>query len=165
MGTFAAVGLGLMGVPYFYVVALIAAIGETIPIVGPVIGGVTAVAGRAHRVAEAGADGRHVFSRPPPARSEHPRAEDHGAARRRQPGHGDGRAADRRIAVGLVGAILAIPTAAILSVIVDEVAADGARAERTRAYGARRRNSGSCWISAASGTAANATTGIRKRLP
>ena len=44
MGTFAAIGLGLMGVPYFYVIALIAAIGETIPIVGPVIGGVTAVA-------------------------------------------------------------------------------------------------------------------------
>ena len=44
MGTFAAVGLGLMGVPYFYVVALVAAIGETIPIVGPVIGGIAAVA-------------------------------------------------------------------------------------------------------------------------
>lgn len=44
MGTFSAIGLGLMGVPYYYVIALIAAIGETIPIVGPVIGGVTAVA-------------------------------------------------------------------------------------------------------------------------
>lgn len=44
MGTFAAVGLGLMGVPFFYVVALVAAVGETIPIVGPIIGGVTAIA-------------------------------------------------------------------------------------------------------------------------
>jgi predicted PurR-regulated permease PerM len=44
MGTFAAIGLGLMGLPYFYVVALVAAIGETIPIVGPIIGGVAAVA-------------------------------------------------------------------------------------------------------------------------
>lgn len=44
MGTFAAIGLGLLGMPYFYVVALVAAVGETIPIVGPVIGGVTAVA-------------------------------------------------------------------------------------------------------------------------
>jgi predicted PurR-regulated permease PerM len=43
MGLFSAVGLALFGVPYFYVVALIAAFGETIPIVGPVIGGVTAV--------------------------------------------------------------------------------------------------------------------------
>jgi predicted PurR-regulated permease PerM len=42
MGTFAAVGLGWLGVPYFYVVALVAAVGETIPIVGPIIGGVTA---------------------------------------------------------------------------------------------------------------------------
>ena len=43
MGTFTAIGLGFMGEPYFYVVALIAAIGETIPIIGPVIGGITAV--------------------------------------------------------------------------------------------------------------------------
>jgi len=43
MGTFAALGLGYLGVPYFYVVALVAAVGETIPIVGPIIGGVTAV--------------------------------------------------------------------------------------------------------------------------
>jgi len=44
MGTFAAAGLWLMSVPYYYVIALVAALGETIPIVGPVIGGVTAVA-------------------------------------------------------------------------------------------------------------------------
>src|SRR5260221_2190656 len=43
MGTFAAIGLGLMGVPYFYVIALVASIGETIPVVGPIIGGITAV--------------------------------------------------------------------------------------------------------------------------
>src|SRR5207247_2915193 len=43
MGTFAAVGLGLMGEPFFYVVALVAAIGEPIPIIWPIIGGVTAV--------------------------------------------------------------------------------------------------------------------------
>jgi len=43
MGTFAAIGLAFLGEPYFYVVALVAAIGETIPIVGPIIGGVTAV--------------------------------------------------------------------------------------------------------------------------
>jgi len=44
MGTVAAIALGLMSVPYFYVVAVVAAVGETIPIVGPVIGGVAAVA-------------------------------------------------------------------------------------------------------------------------
>lgn len=44
MGVLAAIGLGLLGEPYFYVVALVAAVGETIPVVGPIIGGVTAVA-------------------------------------------------------------------------------------------------------------------------
>lgn len=44
MGTFSAVGLGIMHVPFFYVIALVAAIGETIPVLGPIIGGVTAVA-------------------------------------------------------------------------------------------------------------------------
>lgn len=43
MGTCSAIGLGLMGVPYFYVIALVAAIGETIPIVGPIVAGVGAV--------------------------------------------------------------------------------------------------------------------------
>ena len=45
MGTFAAAGLWLMGVPYFYVVALLAAVGETIPIVDPVVAGIAAVVG------------------------------------------------------------------------------------------------------------------------
>jgi predicted PurR-regulated permease PerM len=44
MGTLAGVGLGLLHVPYFYVVALVAAAGETIPMLGPVVAGVTAVA-------------------------------------------------------------------------------------------------------------------------
>ena len=55
---------------------------------------------RDHRVAAAGADGRRLFPRPAPARSQRARAQDHGAARRRQPGRRDGRAADRRRAVG-----------------------------------------------------------------
>ncbi len=42
MGTFAAIGLWWLGVPYFYVIALVAAVGETIPVIGPVIGGLTA---------------------------------------------------------------------------------------------------------------------------
>src|SRR6185503_10748381 len=41
MGTFAAIGLWLMDVPYSSVIALAAAIGGTIPIVGRVIGGLT----------------------------------------------------------------------------------------------------------------------------
>jgi predicted PurR-regulated permease PerM len=44
IGGTAALGLFLMGVPYFYVLALIAGIGETIPIVGPVIASIPAIA-------------------------------------------------------------------------------------------------------------------------
>jgi predicted PurR-regulated permease PerM len=43
IGTTAAIGLGLMQVPYFYVLALIAAVGEIIPIVGPVLSAIPAV--------------------------------------------------------------------------------------------------------------------------
>jgi predicted PurR-regulated permease PerM len=44
IGTTAAIGLFLMGVPYFYVLALIAGIGEMVPIVGPLLAAVPAVA-------------------------------------------------------------------------------------------------------------------------
>lgn len=43
IGTTAGLGLALMGVPYFYVLALIAGIGELIPIVGPLLAAVPAV--------------------------------------------------------------------------------------------------------------------------
>ena len=44
IGTTAAIGLWIIGVPYFYVLALIAAIGEMVPIVGPIIAAIPAVA-------------------------------------------------------------------------------------------------------------------------
>lgn len=40
IGSSAALGLWLMGVPYFYVLALIAGIGELIPMIGPVLSAV-----------------------------------------------------------------------------------------------------------------------------
>ena len=43
IGATTAVGLGLMGVPYFFVLALIAGIGEMIPMVGPLISAVPAI--------------------------------------------------------------------------------------------------------------------------
>ena len=43
IGVSAAIALGLMGVPYFYVLALIAAVGEAIPVVGPLIAAVPAI--------------------------------------------------------------------------------------------------------------------------
>ena len=38
-----AIGLGLMGVPYFYVLALISAVGEMIPMVGPILSAIPAI--------------------------------------------------------------------------------------------------------------------------
>src|SRR5262249_46702154 len=120
MGTFAAVGLWFMEVPYFYVVALIAAIGETIPIVGPVIGGITAVA-VAITVSPKLALMVGVYFL---------------VLHQLEANVLVPKIMERRVGVspvavmiallvggelwGLIGAILAIPTAAILSVIVEE---------------------------------------------
>lgn len=123
MGLFAAVGLGLLGVPYFYVVALVAALGETIPIVGPIIGGITAVAIASTVSAQlAVAVGVFFF-----------------ALHQLEANVLVPKVMERRVGVspvavmaalliggalwGVVGAILAIPTAAILSVIVEDLAA------------------------------------------
>ena len=121
MGLFAAAGLALMGVPYFYVVALIAALGETIPIVGPIVGGLSAVAvalsvsGRLALMV-----GAYFF-----------------ALHQLEANVLVPKIMERRVGVspvtviialliggelwGLLGAVLAIPTAAILTVIVDEL--------------------------------------------
>ena len=44
IGTSSAVGLWLLGIPFFYVLALISGIGELIPIVGPVLSAIPAIA-------------------------------------------------------------------------------------------------------------------------
>src|SRR5579862_9600730 len=123
MGTFAAAGLWLLSVPYFYVIALVAALGETIPIVGPVIGGVTAVA-VALTVSPKLALTVGVYFL---------------VLHQLESNVLVPKIMERRVGVspvavmtalliggalwGIVGAILAIPTAAILSVIIEEIAA------------------------------------------
>jgi len=133
MGVFAAVGLGFMGVPYFYVIALVAAIGETIPIIGPVIGGITAVA-VAITVSPKLALTVGIYFL---------------VLHQLESNILVPKIMERRVGVspvavmvalliggalwGLVGAILAIPTAAILSVIVEELAVDrDVRIQRVR---------------------------------
>ena len=125
MGVFAAVGLGLMGEPYFYVIALIAAVGETIPIVGPIIGGVTAVAvAIATSPKLAVTVGIYFF-----------------ILHQLESNILVPKIMERRVGVspvavliallvggallGLIGAILAIPTAAILAVFIEEFASQG----------------------------------------
>jgi predicted PurR-regulated permease PerM len=123
MGIFAAVGLGVMGVPYFYVVALIAGIGETIPIVGPIIGGITAVAVALTDSTKLAVMVGVYFL----------------VLHQLEANVLVPKVMERRVGVspvtvmialligatlsGLVGAILAIPTAAILAVIVEEIVA------------------------------------------
>ncbi len=123
----------LMGVPYVYVIALIAAIGETIPIIGPVIGGITAVAvalSVSTRLALMVAAYFFVLHQL--------------EANVLVPKIMERRVGVSPVAViialliggelwGLIGAILAIPTAAILAVIVEEIAAGQAiRLQRVR---------------------------------
>jgi predicted PurR-regulated permease PerM len=124
MGACAAIGLGLMGVPYFYVVALVAAIGETIPIVGPIIGGITAVAVAITVSAKLALMVGAFFL----------------VLHQLEANVLVPKIMERRVGVspvavmvallvggalwGLVGAILAIPTAAILSVVIEELVAD-----------------------------------------
>jgi predicted PurR-regulated permease PerM len=44
IGITSAIGLWLMGIPFFYVLALISAVGELIPVVGPILAAVPAIA-------------------------------------------------------------------------------------------------------------------------
>jgi predicted PurR-regulated permease PerM len=44
IGITSAIGLGLLGIPFFYVLALIAGVGEMIPIIGPILSAIPAVA-------------------------------------------------------------------------------------------------------------------------
>ena len=126
MAAFAGIGLGLMGVPYYYVVALLAAVGETIPIVGPIVAGVTAVA-IASTVSTklAITVGVYFFM-----------------LHQLEANILLPKIMEQRVGVspvtviialligvelwGIVGALLAIPTAAILSVIVQELTPDAA---------------------------------------
>ena len=126
MATFAGVGLGLMGVPYFYVVALMAAVGETIPIVGPIVAGGIAVAIASTVSAKLALSVGVYFL----------------VLHQLEANVLVPKIMERRVGVspvtvivalligvelwGLLGAILAIPTAAILSVIVQELTADAA---------------------------------------
>jgi predicted PurR-regulated permease PerM len=133
MGTFSAIGLGLMGVPYFYVIALIAAIGETIPIVGPVIGGLAAVAVSITVSAKLALMVGTYFL----------------VLHQLEANVLVPKIMERSVGVspvavmvallvggslmGLAGAILAIPTAALLSVLIEELAAEhDARIQRIK---------------------------------
>jgi predicted PurR-regulated permease PerM len=122
IGATAALGLYLMGVPYFYVLALIAGVGEMIPVVGPLIAAIPAIA-VALSVSPAVALGVAIFF------IVQQQFENHVLVPK---------VMERQVGVsavvvivalllggamlGIVGAILAVPTAAILQVIFQELA-------------------------------------------
>lgn len=126
IGSTAAVGLFLMGVPYFYVLALIAGIGEMIPIVGPLLAAVPAVI-VALTVSPTLALGVAVFF------FAQQQVENHVLVPK---------VMERQVGVsavvvimalliggsllGIVGAILAVPTAAILQVLFHELVPEAA---------------------------------------
>jgi predicted PurR-regulated permease PerM len=122
IGTSAAIGLWLLGVPYFYVLALIAALGEMIPVVGPVLSAIPALA-VALAVSPTTALGVLLFF------FAQQQFENHVLVPK---------VMERQVGVsaviviialliggsllGIVGAILAVPTAAILQVLFEELA-------------------------------------------
>ncbi|HXH06994.1 MAG TPA: AI-2E family transporter [Vicinamibacterales bacterium] len=129
IGTTAAVGLWLLGVPYFYVLALVAGLGEMIPIVGPILAAVPAVAVGFGVSVQKGLAVLAFYI-------VQQQVENHvlvPKVMQRQVGIS---AATVIIALliggellGIVGAILAVPTAAIVHVLLQEFAAgpdDGA---------------------------------------
>jgi predicted PurR-regulated permease PerM len=121
IGSTAALGLFLMGVPYFYVLALIAGVGEMIPIVGPLLAAVPAVA-VAFSVSPALALGVAAFF------FAQQQVENHVLVPKVMERQVGINAAGVIVALliggtllGIVGAILAVPTVAILQVIIEEL--------------------------------------------
>ena len=125
IGGSAALGLFLMGVPYFYVLALIAGIGEMIPIVGPLLSAVPAVA-VAFTVSPTLALGVAVFF------LVQQQFENHILVPKVMEKQVGVSAVIVIVALliggsllGIVGAILAVPTAAILQVLFEELGPEG----------------------------------------
>jgi predicted PurR-regulated permease PerM len=122
IGTTAAVGLWLIGVPYFYVLALIAGIGEMIPVIGPLLAAVPAIA-VALSVSPATALFVAIFF------LVQQQVENHVLVPKVMERQVGVTAVGVIVALliggsllGVIGAILAVPTAAILQVLFEELA-------------------------------------------
>jgi predicted PurR-regulated permease PerM len=126
IGTTAGIALWLMNVPYFYVLALIAGLGEMIPVVGPIIAAIPAV-GVALTVSPGTALFVAIFFLVQQQVENHvlvPKVME------RQVGVSAGIVIIALLLggslLGIVGAILAVPTAAVLQVLFQEFMADRA---------------------------------------
>jgi predicted PurR-regulated permease PerM len=121
IGASSAIGLYLLGVPYFYVLALISAVGELIPVVGPILSAIPAV-GAALAVSPRTALWVILFF------IAQQQAENHllvPKIMQRQVGVSPVVVIAALLIggslLGIVGAVLAIPTAAILQVVFQAV--------------------------------------------
>jgi predicted PurR-regulated permease PerM len=126
IGSTAALGLYLMGVPFFWVLALIAGVGEMIPIVGPILSAVPAIA-VALSVKPALALGVIAFFFAQQQLENHllvPKI------MQRQVGISPVFVIIALLIggslLGVIGAILAVPTAAILQVLFEDILSDTA---------------------------------------
>lgn len=121
IGFTTAIGLALMGVPYFFVLALVAGIGEMIPMVGPILSAIPAVM-VAFTVSPALAVGVAVFFLAQ-------QMLENNVLVPKVMGQQVGLSAVAVIValsigsalLGLIGAILAVPTAAIVQVLFEEL--------------------------------------------
>ncbi len=124
IGGSAALALWLMGVPFFYVLALIAAVGELIPIIGPLLAAVPAIA-VAFSVSPTLALGVAVFFLAQQQFENHVLVP---KVMQRQVGVSPVVVIIALLLggslLGIIGAILAVPTAAILYVLVQEFRPD-----------------------------------------
>lgn len=121
IGATTAIGLALMGVPYFYLLAMIAGVGEMIPIVGPIISAIPAVA-VAFTVSPGLALGVTIFFLVQ-------QQLENAVLVPKLMGQTVGLGAVTVITalvvggelLGMVGALLAVPTAAIVKVLIEEL--------------------------------------------
>lgn len=138
IGTSAAAGLWIIGVPYFYVLALIAGIGEMIPVIGPILSAIPALA-VALTVSPQKALMVLLFF------IIQQQFENHVLVPKIMERQVGVRAVGVIIALliggsilGIVGAILAVPTAAILQVVVQELGRDDPPVPSSHAHSRRR---------------------------
>jgi len=121
IGLTTAVGLGLIGMPYFYVLALLAAAGELIPYVGPILGAIPglAVAATMSWKLALGVTLFYLAQQQFESNLLVPKLME------RQVGLSAGAVVIAMLLgvslLGILGAILAVPTAAILQVIYQEL--------------------------------------------
>jgi predicted PurR-regulated permease PerM len=125
IGATAAVGLWLLEVPYFYVLALIAAVGEMIPVVGPLLASIPAIAVGLSVSPSTGLFVALFFLA-------QQQLENHVLVPKVMERQVGVSAVTVIVALllggsllGIVGAILAVPTAAILLVVFEEMAQQG----------------------------------------